>query len=160
MELVRSTAVAERGNTCRVAVGLVKIGLFVGWLVLLTLPPLVLWSARERWLADLDQPAVQAHWDNFRTDMQAQSDRSGPVQHKVPKSVEPPLRVWLRDYFGLAVAAWGVLGTTLYIFMSLVILGLMSPAAKNSRPLLAQDKPSSHCDADKQNQRDSEYTKQ
>ena len=134
MEPARPTSEAERGSSRRAAVGLVKVGLLVGWLILLTLPPLVLWSTRDRWLAALDQPAVQAHWDRFRTDMKAQSDRSGPVQHKVPKSVEPPLRVWLRDYFGLAVAAWGVLGTTLYIFMSLVILGLISPAAKPSRP--------------------------
>ena len=149
MEPARPTPVAERDSCRQTAVGLVKIALLVGWLALLTLPPLVLWSTRDRWLADLDQPAVQEHWDQFRSDMKAQSDRSGPVQHKVPKSVEPPLRVWLRDYFGLAVAAWGVLGTTLYIFMSFVILGLISPAAKVSRPLLSQEKPGGNCDADK-----------
>jgi hypothetical protein len=149
MEPARPTPVAERDSCRQTAVGLVKIALLVGWLALLTLPPLVLWSTRDRWLADLDQPAVQAHWDQFRSDMKAQSDRSGPVQHKVPKSDEPPLRVWLRDYFGLAVAAWGVLGTTLYIFMSFVILGLIRPAAKVSRPLLSQEKPGGNCDADK-----------
>ena len=149
MKPARPTPVAERDSRHRAVVRLVKIGLLVGWLALLTLPPLVLWSTRDRWLAGLDQPAVQAHWDQFRSDMKAQSDRSGPVQHKVPKSVEPPLRVWLRDYFGLAVAAWGVLGTTLYIFMSLVILGLISPTAKISRPLLSQKKPGGNRDADK-----------
>ena len=149
MKPARPTPVAERDSRHRAVVRLVKIGLLVGWLALLTLPPLVLWSTRDRWLASLDQPAVQEHWDQFRSDMKAQSDRSGPVQHKVPKSVEPPLRVWLRDYFGLAFAAWGVLGTTLYIFMSLVILGLISPTAKISRPLLSQKKPGGNRDADK-----------
>ena len=60
----------------------------------------------------------------FRDDMKKQSDRSGPVQHKVPKSSEPPLRVWLRDYFWLAVAAWAVLASVLFGFFGLAILGV------------------------------------
>jgi hypothetical protein len=160
MQPDRVPPAGERGTILRAEVGLVRAGLLVGWLVLLTLPPAVLWNIRDRWLADLDRPAIQAHWDRFRSDMKAQSDRSGPVQHKVPKSAEPPLRVWLRDYFWLAVAAWGVLGTTLYAFVSLVVLGLLSPAAAGSRRLLSQDEPGGHRDADKQDQRDSKHTKQ
>jgi len=160
MEPDRPTLPVECGSSRPAAVRLVKIGLLVGWLALLTLPPAVLWSIRDRWLADLDQPAIQAHWDRFRSDMKAQSDRSGPVQHKVPKSAEPPLRVWLRDYFGLAVVAWGVLGTTLYAFMSLMILGLIRPASPADSHLLSQDESGGHRDADKQNQRDPEHTEQ
>ena len=113
---------------------LVKLGLVAGWLLLLIVPPAVVWAGRDRWLVELDKPVIQADWDTFRSDMKQQSDRSGPVQHKVPKSPEPPLRVWLRDYFWLAVMAWGVLGSTLYAFMSIVVLGLVRPTAVGQQP--------------------------
>ncbi len=106
----------------------VAVALVLGWVGLLVLPPFGLWTLRDHWLAELDAPAVQEQWDRFRQDMQQQSDRSGPVQHKVPKSVEPPLRVWLRDYFWLAVAAWAVLGTTLYAFLAVAVLGVVRAA--------------------------------
>jgi hypothetical protein len=100
------------------------IGLFVVWVLLMVLPPYALWTLRGSWLADLDSPNIQAEWNQFRDDMKKQSDRSGPVQHKVPKSSEPPLRVWLRDYFWLAVTAWAVLASVLYGFFGLAILGV------------------------------------
>ncbi len=116
---------SPRREMLRLRVG---VALIVGWVLLMVLPPLVLWNLRGNWLAKLERPAVQQQWDQFRQDMQQQSDRSGPVQHKVPKSAEPPLRVWLRDYFGLAVAAWGVLGSTLYAFLALAVMGVIGPA--------------------------------
>ena len=102
--------------------------LFVGWVLLMVLPPFALWMLRSSWLDDLDSPTVQAEWNEFRDDMKKQSDRSGPVQHKIPKSPEPPLRVWLRDYFWLAVAAWGILGSALYGFFSLAVVGVTRAA--------------------------------
>lgn len=83
----------------------------------LVAPPLALVRWRDARLAELSRPEVQANWDAFRAEMRAQSDRSGPVQRKVPKSAEPPELVWLRDYLALAVTAWvlfvGVLGSVL-----------------------------------------------
>ena len=32
--------------------------------------------------------------------------------------------MWLRDYFWLAVAAWGVLGSALYGFFSIAVVGV------------------------------------
>jgi|TARA_B100001093_G_scaffold476612_1_gene503162 hypothetical protein len=99
-------------------------GLFVVWVLLMVLPPYALWTLRGSWLADLDSPNIQAEWNEFRNDMQKQSDMSGPVQHKVPKSAEPPLRVWLRDYFWLAVVAWAVLASVLFGFFGIAVLGV------------------------------------
>ncbi|RLS48641.1 MAG: hypothetical protein DWH87_04875, partial [Planctomycetota bacterium] len=47
----------------------------------------------------------------------------GPVLRKIPKSVEPPIRVWLRDYLPLAIIAWMVLGGTLGGFLGMMIVG-------------------------------------
>lgn len=154
----RSQTAADRPAAGRLA-GWLKAGLLAGWILLLALPPGVVWTLRTSWLAELDAPAIQENWDQFRSDMKAQSDRSGPVQHKVPKSPEPPLRVWLRDYFWLAVAAWGVLGSTLYAFVSMVIWGLIEPSPPRRR-LPSQQKPGGHGNAHEQDQGDSKHTKQ
>jgi hypothetical protein len=119
------------GGRSRRFVALVIAGL-IGAVIL---PPLGLARWRTARLAELAAPAVQADWDTFRDAMREQSDRSGPVQRKVPKSAEPPELVWLRDYFWLAVAAWVVLGGTLGGFFALVILGVAGQGpAKPSGP--------------------------
>ena len=86
-------------------------------LAALVVPPALFLRWRETRLEELSRPDVQAQWDAFRADMRTQSDRSGPVQRKVPRSPEPPELVWLRDYVLLAVTAWvvfvGVLGSVL-----------------------------------------------
>jgi hypothetical protein len=100
------------------------LALVVAWAAALSLPPLLLARWRAERLVQLADPQVQAEWTAFREAMQKQTDRSGPVQRKVPKSVEPPELVWLRDYFWLAVAAWVVLGGVLGGFLALAVLGV------------------------------------
>lgn len=106
------------------------IALAVSWAAALALPPLLLARWRSERLVQLAEPAVQAEWTAFREAMKKQTDRSGPVQRKVPKSVEPPELVWLRDYFWLAVAAWVVLGGVLGAFLALIVLGVARGARR------------------------------
>ena len=103
--------------------------LLLAWLAALVAPPVLLARWRATRLAELADPAVQANWTAFRDAMRTQTDRSGPVQRKVPKSAEPPELVWLRDYFWLAVAAWLVLGGVLGGFLALIVLGVASGPA-------------------------------
>ncbi len=96
------------------------------WGAMMIVPPLYLVANRKAWLASLEAPVAQEDWEDFRRAMRAESGAEGPVgpvQRKVPKSVEPPLRVWLRDYLPLAIIAWGVLGGTLGGFLGLMIVG-------------------------------------
>ena len=119
----------ENSKSCSIDRLFLPACLFAGWVLLMVLPPSSLWILRGSWLEVLDNPNVQAEWTEFRDDMKKQSDRSGPVQHKMPKSPEPPLRVWLRDYFWLAVAAWVILGSALYGFFSIAVVGVTRPSA-------------------------------
>lgn len=127
--------------------------LVAGWLAVIAIPPVVLLQVRSGWLEALDRPALQADWDAFRRDMRAQSGRdapvTGPVQRKVPRSVEPPLKVWLREYVGLAIAAWVLFGTVLFGFFAALIAGLF-----------AQNQPRSGCDTQKDHKRDGEDAQQ
>ena len=55
----------------------------------------------------------------------------------MPKSLEPPELVWLRDFFLLAVVAWLVLAGVLGGFLVLVAVGATKPSPR----LLAEDEP-------------------
>jgi hypothetical protein len=95
------------------------------WCGLLIGPPVAFLRWRDVRLPQLANPTTQADWDGFREAMRRESGREGPVQRKVPKSVEPPELVWLRDYAALAVTAWiafvGILGG----FLGLLVLGML-----------------------------------
>jgi len=142
------------------------------WLATLVLPPVILLRVREGWLAELNRPEAQAHWDEFRRDMRQQSGRDGPVQRKVRKSVEPPARVWLRDFFPMAVAAWVLFAGVLGGFFCLLVAGVLrgasrvisseleqppaptGPETEQRDRSLAQDQSRRQHDNDKQHQRD------
>lgn len=127
------------------------------WCGLLIGPPVAFLRWREPRLTELAAPEIQADWDGFRAAMQRESDRTGPVQRKVPKSAEPPELVWLRDYPGLAVTAWvtfvGILGG----FVALLALGMLREAAARSA---AKNQPGRQGDDEEQHQRDAEHTEQ
>lgn len=78
------------------------------WLAAVAVPPVVFLRWRATRLEEVSAPAAQAEWDRFRAAMQADAEGPGPVRRKVPRSPEPPERVWLRDYPHVVVAAWVV----------------------------------------------------
>lgn len=129
------------------------IAVVAAWLACMVGPPVLLLRARSGWIESLRQPQVQEDWDEFRRDMRAQSGRdapvSGPVKRKEPKSAEPPLLVWLRDYVVLAIVAWVLFGTVLFAFVGGAILGL-----------LAQNQSRRGRDGEKQHDGDGEHAQQ
>lgn len=134
------------------------------WLGAMLVPPVLLVRGRETWLKHWDRPETQSQWDAFRRDMRRQSGRDGPVQRKVPKSVEPPARVWLRDYFPLAVAAWVLFVGVLGGFFTLLATGVLrGPAGRaqpavHGTPSLAENQAGRHHDDDEQHERDANDT--
>jgi hypothetical protein len=110
------------------------------WLAVVVIPPVALWRARGPWLESLDRPEAQAAWDEFRRDMAGQTGRDGPVQRKIPRSPEPPLRVWLRDYFSLAVGAWLAFAGVAGLLLLVLLWGsLAGPAAGRVRSTMPSD---------------------
>lgn len=115
---------ATRRGWSRIVAG----GIAVAWLASVVGPPLLLIRTRDAWLTRLEEPQAQAAWEAFREDMRRQSGRDGPVQRKVPRSAEPPARVWLRDHMPLAVAAWVLFAGVLGGFLCLLAVGVIVPA--------------------------------
>lgn len=133
-------------------------GLFaVAWLALLVVPPALLVRARDAWLANLAAGEVQEDWEEFRRDMRAQTGREGPVQRKVPRSAEPPLRVWLRDHLWLAVTAWVVLAGTLGGFLGMMVAGVAGGRRGESLP---ENHLGGGRDDQEKNQRDAQHAQQ
>lgn len=124
------------------------------WLAAVAVPPLALVAWRDRRLAEIAGPEAQAEWDAFRADMQKQSGTTGPVQRKVPKSVEPPELVWLRDYHRLAITAWVTLVGVLGGFLSAIAVGLARDASDSA----AEHRPAGERHDQKQHERDSQHT--
>lgn len=126
------------------------------WAATLIVPPAVMLRWRETRLARLADPASQAAWDAFRADMRLESDATGPVQRKVPRSPEPPELVWLRDYAALAVTAWvsfvGVLGACL----AFMLAGGLRPGSASA----AEDQPRGERHHEEQHDRDAEHAEE
>jgi hypothetical protein len=121
------------------------------WLAAVAVPPVALVAWRDRRLAEVASPEAQAEWDAFRADMRRQSGREGPVQRKVPKSVEPPELVWLRDYLVLAIAAWITLVGVLGGFLAAIAIGLTRATSA------AEDGATGDRHDQKQHERDSQH---
>lgn len=127
----RSRAEPAGGRVRQSFPGWLELLLAAAWLVVVGGPPLALLGFREQRLAEISAPESQADWDAFRADMRGQAHGSGPVQRKVPRSAEPPERVWLRDHVPLAITAWitlvGVLGAVLAALVIGVARGPQRP---------------------------------
>jgi len=135
----------------------VTAAVLIAWLVALSVPPILFLRARDAWLTQLDRPGQQEQWDEFRRDMGRQTGRDGPVQRKVPRSAEPPARVWLRDYAALAVTAWVLFVGVLGGFFCLLVAGVMGGDDRRS---LAQDEPGREGDHHEEDQHDPQNAKQ
>jgi len=109
------------GPSHRPLATLVLVVFAAAWLTLVVVPPVLLLGWRDARLAEVSVPEAQDAWDRFRADMREQSGDRGPVRRKVPRSPEPPERIWLRDYPLTAAAAWvlfvGLLGAAVGLML-------------------------------------------
>src|SRR5262245_36654228 len=98
----------------------------VGYVVLLSA---ILWSLYYvRWwaLAEMAKPDSVGQWQTWREDERQQAEHPGPVQRRVPKSVEPPALVLMRDYFGISLAGAVLFSSLLYWIIAWLVTGAFS----------------------------------
>ena len=80
-----------------------------------------LWYGRQWSARTLGNASAQSQWEDFRQEVASQAQQGGPVQRQVPRSLEPPALVLLRDHFGsclmLAVLIASALFATLTFFI-------------------------------------------
>jgi hypothetical protein len=68
---------------------------------------------------------AQTEWDVWRTDAKKLAEQPYPVKRRVPKSVEPPALVLMRDYFGVCLAVAVVLSSVLFGTFMMLVRGAM-----------------------------------
>lgn len=100
------------------------------WVAVVIAPPVGLYAWRDRRLAAISTPEARRQWEAFREDIRRQAETPGPVKRKVPRSVEPPELVWLRDYAPLAATAWVVLAGVLGGVLAAMAIGVARSAAE------------------------------
>ena len=69
---------------------------------------------------------AQTEWDEWREDVKELEKQPYPVKRRVPKSVEPPALVLMRDYFGVCLAVAVVLSSVLFGTFMVMARGAMA----------------------------------
>ena len=72
---------------------------------------------------------AQVEWEVWREDAKKLAEEPYPVKRRVPKSVEPPALVLMRDYFGVCLSIAIVLSSVLFGTFMLLVRGAMGTGA-------------------------------
>jgi hypothetical protein len=84
----------------------------------------MLWQ-RQKVLLEYSTPAALAEWAAWRTDVEKEQANPGPVTRRVPKSVEPPALVLMRDYFGISLTGAVFFTSILYWIVAWFVSGAL-----------------------------------
>jgi hypothetical protein len=101
----------------------------------------IVWSlfyARRSALAESGDATIVRDWQVFREDIkQQQAEHPGPVERRVPKSLEPPALVLMRDYFGVSLGGAVVFTSVLYWVIAWLVMGAMAtgPVVSSNDPI-------------------------
>jgi hypothetical protein len=74
-------------------------------------------------------------WQKWRSDVESQQDKRGPVKRDVPKSEEPPALVLMRDFFGVMLAGALLFTSMLYWILAWFLTGIWTSKTTTARPI-------------------------
>ena len=106
----------------------------VGYAILLAAVLWSLFAARRSALARLSSEQSQSDWQAWREDVADQQAIAGPVQRRVPKSLEPPALVLMRDYFATSLAGAILFTTVLYWILAWFVTGAVAGPSAARHP--------------------------
>jgi hypothetical protein len=97
----------------------------VGYVVLVCAIVGTMFGVRQSSVADLSSPKSVSDWQAWREDVSGQQTNRGPVERRVPKSVEPPALVLMRDYFTILLVGALLFSSLLYWIMAWFVTGIL-----------------------------------
>jgi hypothetical protein len=100
----------------------------IGYVLLLAAVLWALLAAREWALTVAASPQSLREWQAWRQDVEQQRTERVPVQRRVPKSIEPPALVLMRDYFAVCLVGAIVFSSLLYWVVAWFIHGISAAA--------------------------------
>jgi len=80
---------------------------------------------RAQLLATYGTAEAKAEWEEWRTQAKKLAKGAGPVKRRVPKSVEPPALVLMRDHFAVCLGFALLLSTVLFGTFMFFLRGAM-----------------------------------
>jgi hypothetical protein len=90
--------------------------------------------ARSAALAVYGSPTAQGEWEDWRSEVQQMATQSGPVKRRVPKSVQPPALVLMRDHFAVCLVLAVVLSSVLFATFMVLVRGALGDTSRNLPP--------------------------
>ena len=96
-----------------------------------------LMRVRENVLANMSTPEARKKWQEWREEAREQTTGEGPVQRRMPGSPEPPALVLMRDRFATVIAAGVVFSTVFFLFMMIIVRGVMNSQVRRPNPASA-----------------------
>lgn len=113
----------------------IPLAWLVGYVVVVACVLGGLFYAREVALSTYGSQGAQEEWNTWRDDAKKMASSDGPVRRRMPKSIEPPALVLMRDYFAVCVVIALVLSTVLFGTVMLFVRGIASTPAFVDRSL-------------------------
>jgi hypothetical protein len=84
----------------------------------------MLW-VRQSVLTEFSRPESIADWQSWREDVIEGQTSPGPVERRVPKSLEPPALVLMRDYFTVSIVGATFFTSILYWIAAWFVTGAL-----------------------------------
>jgi hypothetical protein len=84
----------------------------------------MLWVRRSV-LDEYATPESIADWQSWREDVIKEQTSPGPVERRVPKSLEPPALVLMRDYFAVSIVGAVFFTSILYWIGAWLVTGAL-----------------------------------
>lgn len=115
------------------------IGWFIAYVgLMIGIVATMVWQ-RQKVLSDFSTPAAVAEWQAWRNDVAQEQANPGPVARRVPKSVEPPALVLMRDYFTVSLVGATFFTSILYWLIAWFVTGALLGDSRNND--LVQENP-------------------
>jgi hypothetical protein len=97
----------------------------LGWLLMAAAVIVAMVVARDITLTAYGSQAAREEWDAWREVAREQAQGSGPVQRRIPKSLEPPALVLMRDHFAVILPTLLVLLSCVYFTLAWMLAGVI-----------------------------------
>ncbi|HJN67286.1 MAG TPA: hypothetical protein QF761_13840, partial [Pirellulales bacterium] len=83
-------------------------------------------SLRNMQLDQNNSATTQADWQQWRNEAARQSTGKGPVQRRVPKTLDPPIMVLFSDHFSVIVIFSLLFGSAFYFMLYFFVHGTLT----------------------------------
>ena len=110
-----------------------QLGWFVGYLITMAAIVYGMISLRNKQLDGNHSASTQADWQEWRHEAERQSTGKGPVQRRVPKTLDPPIIILFSGNFAVILIFSLLFGSAFYFILYFFVHGTLTRKANICR---------------------------